>query len=49
MTTEVYGRVYGHLAPGYLQKETNRIRFEPTLVDQGAKVIPISAAATACG
>jgi hypothetical protein len=42
ITTEVYG----HLAPGYLQKEINRLRFEPTPVDQGATVIPISAAAT---
>jgi hypothetical protein len=45
ITTEVYG----HLAPGYLQKEINRLRFEPAPVDQGATVIPISAAATASG
>jgi hypothetical protein len=45
ITTEVYG----HLAPGYLQKEINRLRFEPAPTDQGATVIPISAAATASG
>jgi integrase len=45
ITTEVYG----HLAPGYLQKEINRLRFEPTPVDEGATVIPISAAATPSG
>jgi len=42
ITTEVYG----HLAPGYLQKEINRLRFEPAPAGQGATVIPISAAAT---
>jgi len=45
ITTEVYG----HLAPGYLQKEINRLRFEPAPTDQGATAIPISAAATASG
>jgi integrase len=45
ITTEVYG----HLAPGYLQKEINRLRFEPAPLDEGATVIPISAAATASG
>ena len=42
ITTEVYG----HLPPGYLQKEI-RLRFEPAPADQGATVIPISTAATA--
>jgi integrase-like protein len=42
ITTEVYG----HLAPGYLKKEIDRLRFEPTPADQGATVIPISASAT---
>jgi hypothetical protein len=37
------------LAPGYLQKEINRLRFEPAPADQRATVIPISAAATASG
>jgi hypothetical protein len=38
-------QVYGHLAPGYLKKEIDRLRFEPAPADQGATVIPISAAA----
>ena len=45
ITTEVYG----HLAPGYLKKEIDRLRFEPVSTDQGATVIPISAAATGRG
>jgi excisionase family DNA binding protein len=43
ITTEVYG----HLAPGYLKKEIDRLRFEPAApTDLGATVIPISAAVT---
>ena len=47
ITTEVYG----HLAPGYLKKEINRLRFEPlpgSQVDAGDAVqAPAAAAATA--
>src|SRR5207237_66321 len=41
--------VYGHLAPGYLKKEIDRLGFEPAAADQGATVIPISAAVTGSG
>jgi hypothetical protein len=40
ITTEVYG----HLAPGTLKKEIDRLRFEPAPAAQDAAVIPISAA-----
>ena len=45
ITTEVYG----HLAPGYLKKEIDRLRFEPAPADQGATIIPLSAVATSSG
>jgi hypothetical protein len=45
ITTEVCG----HLAPGYLKKEIDRLQFEPTPADQSATVTPISAAATGSG
>jgi integrase len=49
ITTEVYG----HLAPGYLKKKIDRLRFEPLSADPsdvGALVrAPASAAAKAAG
>ena len=45
-TPRITTEVYGHLAPGYLKKEIDRLRFEPAPADQAATVIPISAAAT---
>ena len=49
ITTEVYG----HLAPGYLKKEIDRLRFEPLPAHQGdagaAVQAPASAAVSAAG
>src|SRR5262249_28216748 len=41
ITTEVYG----HLAPGYLKKEIDRLRLEPAPADQGPTASPMTAAA----